>query len=301
MTMQMKWRTRADTWAMMWVYIIKHVRCEWEKGDVWRVLFTPPVGCSRLLSAVNEPTATNNFLKNWSILMSSTGFCPNSTMKNLRRKRATFGTVEKELVLHVLLLILGGDGSLLWLRLGSLIEVSSEHSCPICSVWDTNVSDISNIPLWIDGNGGLPVPIYPLRCTFPPSIQFWVASHGKLGLVGNDHEFLHNLFRDISSARCGPRNALSVPQFCRAEHHEVAPSRWRSAGLRKRPIAIDENVGWIRFPSRDVHKCNRLFLDSNKEGIQSIALTFGIVSHNSNDSTLSISRNVAFESWLNRL
>ena len=28
----------------------------------------------------------------------------------------------------------------------------------------------------------------------------------------------------------------------------------------------------IRFLSRDVHKCNRLFLDSNKEGILSIAL-----------------------------
>ena len=42
--------------------------------------------------------------------------------------------------------------------------------------------------------------------------------------------------------------------------------------LRKHPVAIGENVGWIRFLSRDVHKCNRLFLDSNKETILSIAL-----------------------------
>ena len=31
-------------------------------------------------------------------------------MKNWKKTGATFDTVEKELVLHVLLLILGGDG-----------------------------------------------------------------------------------------------------------------------------------------------------------------------------------------------
>ena len=41
--------------------------------------------------------------------------------------------------------------------------------------------------------------------------------------------------------------------------------------LREHPIAIGEDVGWIRFPARDVHKCNRPFLDSSKEGILSIA------------------------------
>ena len=41
---------------------------------------------------------------------------------------------------------------------------------------------------------------------------------------------------------------------------------------REHPIAIGEDVGWIHFLSRDVHKCNKLFLDSNKEGILSIAL-----------------------------
>ena len=41
---------------------------------------------------------------------------------------------------------------------------------------------------------------------------------------------------------------------------------------RERPIAIGEDVGWMHFLSKDVHKCNKLFLDSNKEGILSIAL-----------------------------
>ena len=46
-----------------------------------------------------------------------------------------------------------------------------------------------------------------------------------------------------------------------------------SSELRKHSVAIGENVGWIRFQPRDVHKCNRQFLDSNKEGILSIALS----------------------------
>ena len=48
--------------------------------------------------------------------------------------------------------------------------------------------------------------------------------------------------------------------------------RSRSAGFRKHPVAIGEKFGWIRFLSRDVHKCNRLFLDFNIEGILSVAL-----------------------------
>ena len=37
-------------------------------------------------------------------------------------------------------------------------------------------------------------------------------------------------------------------------------------------VAFGEICGWIRFQPRDVHKCNGLFLDSNKEDILSIAL-----------------------------
>ena len=74
-------------------------------------------------------------------LVSSTSFFPFSTLKNWKKNTdATFGIVGKGFVLVVLLLILGGDGSLMWLLFGSLIGVSSVHSCPICSVWDSNVS-----------------------------------------------------------------------------------------------------------------------------------------------------------------
>ena len=45
--------------------------------------------------------------------MSFTSFYPTATMKNWKTTDATFGIVEKGWVLVVLLLILGGDGSLL--------------------------------------------------------------------------------------------------------------------------------------------------------------------------------------------
>ena len=120
---------------------------------------------------------------------------------------------------------------------------------------------------------GFPVLICPSRCTSPLSSQFWVANHDMLNLVGSDREFLQISFWYISFEHCGPWNALSVLQFCRAEQLEVAPSWWRSSGLRKRPNAIGENFGWIHFLSRDVHECNRQFLDSNKESILSVALS----------------------------
>ena len=73
------------------------------------VLFTPPVGCSRLPSAVNDLAATNE--KN----MSSTSFDPTATMRYWKKKKTnvTFGIDEKGLVLVVLLQVRGGDGSVL--------------------------------------------------------------------------------------------------------------------------------------------------------------------------------------------
>ncbi len=195
-------------------------------------------------------------------------------MKNWKNKTdTTFGIDEKELVQVALLQIRGGDGSQLWLLFGSLIGVSSVHFCLICSMRFTSCSYISHTPQRMGSRSGLPVPIYPSRCTSPRSSQFWVANHDILNLVGNDREFHQNCFWYISSARCGPRNALSVPQSCRSEHHEVDPFWWRSPELRELPVATGEKFGWIRFQPRDVHKCNGLFLDSNKEGILSIALS----------------------------
>ena len=72
------------------------------------VLFTHPVGCSRLPSAVND-LATIFLQKD--IIMSSTIFYPNSNMKSRKKTNATLGIDEKELVQVALLKIRGGDGS----------------------------------------------------------------------------------------------------------------------------------------------------------------------------------------------
>ena len=75
------------------------------------------------------------------------------------------------------------------------------------------------------------------------SILSW--NHGILILVGTIENSIKILFdTSLSRVVCGPRNALSVTQFCRAEHHEVAPF-W--SGLREYPVAIFESVGWNRL------------------------------------------------------
>ena len=59
--MRMGWNEVRDThqtWANVNV-TLKCVLWNMRKCDVWGVLFTPPVGCSRLLSAVNDLTTTS--------------------------------------------------------------------------------------------------------------------------------------------------------------------------------------------------------------------------------------------------
>ena len=152
--------------------------------------------------------------------MSSTSFwtCPNSTMNHLRKKGAIFDIVEKKRVLDVLWLTLDGDGFWLWLQLGSLIEVASSHSCPICSMWDTTVLGFFSLPLEWDDMYDLLLQVHPTLCTSARSSQFWVAIHDILDLVGNDREFFQKLFWCISSARCGPQNVLFCASIlpCRA-------------------------------------------------------------------------------------
>ena len=54
-----------------------------EKGDVWGVLFTHPVGCSRLPSTVNDLATTKKYL-----IMSSTSFRSTATLRYWKKKRA---------------------------------------------------------------------------------------------------------------------------------------------------------------------------------------------------------------------
>ena len=202
---------------------------------------------------------------NWfSLIMSSTIFYLTAIMRNWNKKKtnATFGIDEKGLFLVVLLQILCGDGH----NCDCFSEVSSEfHRC--ISAWFVQWNFavfLTSLELLRRGAIGM-----VFLCQFihlaallqgPSNFEllitiFWISLEAIVNSI------------NISSAHCGPRNAVSLPQFFRAEHHEVAPSWWRSSGLRKHQVAIGENCGWIRSLPRDVHKCNRVFLDSNKEGI----------------------------------
>ena len=70
------------------------------------------VNCSHTLQLQQIASAVNDLTTTKIIIMSSTSFYPTATKKNWKKTGDTFGTVEKGLVLDVLLLILGGDGSL---------------------------------------------------------------------------------------------------------------------------------------------------------------------------------------------
>ena len=61
--------------------------------------------------------------------------------------------------------------------------------------------------------------------------------------------------------------SFAVPSTTRSSLSDDVVRDWESI-----PVVIGEKCGWIRFHVGDVHKCNRLFLESNTEGILSIAL-----------------------------
>ena len=170
----------------------------------------------------------------------------------------------------------------------SWLSVETVHECDCGSeVWSSLIGaflpdsfsvryqyvDLSHIPHRIGSRSGLPVPIYPLQCTSPQCSQFWVVNHDILDLVENDREFHEIFFWYISSARCGPQSALSVLRFCRAEHRGGLTFLMTLCGMERTSSRHWCKIfDWIRSQPRDVHKCNRSLLDSNKEGILKIAL-----------------------------
>ena len=92
-------------------HIIQHAQCAQKKATCEVYCLHPPSVAVDLLSAVNETYCNKKIIKKIE-LMSTTSFrtCPSSTRNHLRKKGAIFDIVEKEWVLHVLRLNLGGDG-----------------------------------------------------------------------------------------------------------------------------------------------------------------------------------------------
>ena len=193
----MRWRARNTLNLSQCQCDIKSVVNQRE-NVTWGVLFTPPVGCSRLLSAVNDLTTTNYFknlvkiplAKQVSLFfevthcmssevidnvqfMSFTSVHSTATMWYWMKKTtdATFGIDRKELVQVALLQIYFGDGAYLKVLLGSLIGVSLVHFFLICSVLCTNYSDICRTLQAMDNRSGFPVLICLSQCTFLQSSQ----------------------------------------------------------------------------------------------------------------------------------
>ena len=103
---------RVDTNTLSQCRVRQYHECGQTRENVTceGVLFTPPVGCSRLPSAVNDLATTFFFKKK---IMSSTSFHSTATMRYWKKKKtnATFGIDDKGLVQVALLQIRGGDGS----------------------------------------------------------------------------------------------------------------------------------------------------------------------------------------------
>ena len=198
--------------------------------------------------------------------MSSTNVHSTSTIgvRWRRRRMPPLLLAKKELVQVALLQIHGGDGAHLTVLL-NLIGVSMVHFFLICSVWCTNSFVICRTFQTIDKKSDLLVPICPSHCTSVQSFNFQL----RITTCWVFQETIVNFFQisywDISFEHCGLWNAPSVLQFYRVEHVKVVSSWQRSAGLGKRPSVIDENVGWLHFPSRDVHKIYRQFLIPTKK------------------------------------
>ena len=178
--------------------------------------------------------------------------------------------VEKESVQVVLLQIHGEEGAYLLMLLGSLFGVSSVHFCRMCSARHTSISYISQTPDVMGDRWIFLCQLVHLDGLLLGPNQFWVANHDMLSIFGSDREFYQSSLWYISSSHCGQRNALLVLQFHRTEHHEVVFSWWHSLGLRQRPIASGEDVGWILFLLGNIHKCKKLFLDSNEEAFREL-------------------------------
>ena len=184
---------------------------------------------------------------------------------------ATYGIDKEELVQVALLQIHGGDGAYLLVLLGSLFGVSSVHFCQMCSARYTSFFlYLSNSS--VDGrsvkslcaNSSISMHFSSvqrlLSCESRKNKSFWKWSWIPLKFL-----LIHLLLALWTMKCCFCASVLP----CRAPRGR--PSWWHSSGLREHPIAIGEDVGWIHFLWRDAHKCNKLFLDSNIEGILSIA------------------------------
>ena len=238
------WATRVRVWST-------------RKCDVWGVLFTHTVGCSRLLSAVNDLTTTKKKSCKVSLLSSFVKKSHNGSLHSICRSFTTsdvlafwwfFNEFHQE-SFHCHQDVLDeDDGCHFWyfqegigasrsspdsrwrrcnfvmLRWG-LNGVSSVHCVQMCWERSTNSSCIWSIRQTTCDRWYLSARPWPSGCILLQFDQFWIASHEMLNLSGSGREFLHNSFWCISFSNYGQYGVLFVLQSSHDDCHDVAPSQ----------------------------------------------------------------------------
>ena len=234
------WAHGDDAWDVRCArqtYNLSHAcACEpTRKCDVWGVLFTLTVGCSRLLSAVNDLTTTKKILQSvtseqlceevaqrvapfymllfhelrcawlWWILMSSTSDRSTATVICWMKKTtdAISDIAKKESVQIALLQTHGEDGAIWLMFRWSLHGVSSVHWVQMCWERSTYSFCIWSSRLATCDSWSLSARPCPSGCILLQFDQFWVANHEMLNLSGRGREFVQNSFRCISFSNYG--------------------------------------------------------------------------------------------------
>ena len=180
----------------------------------------------------------------------------------------------------------------LWSRIGAFLP-------DLFSVWNQCFLISQILLFWISCRSGPPVPTIYLDANLLGPAIFWVSNHEKLGLLEMDLEFHHILF-DTSLSRVVGQEMLflcfsfAVPNTTRSLVSDDVVRDWES--IQSPSVKI-----LARFAFNQEMSTNAIDHSMTPKRRHSGHCTFGIVSHNSNNSTLPISRIIAFESWPNGL
>ena len=178
-------------------------------------------------------------------------------------------TGGKELVQVALLQTHGEDGASLLVLLGCLIGVSSVHFWQMCSARYTSFSKISQTPQLAGDRWNLSVPTRPSALLQSPTsfeLRITISQIFLEAIVNSLKTLCDTSLSCIMGDQVLPLCfSFTMTIAMRSHLLDDIVRDWENIQLP----SVNTSAGFTT--SRDVHKCNKLFLDANKEGILSIA------------------------------